>query len=160
MMIILLFLFAGVLAGCITCATYRYINKRTVEYRPMIQRSMGLKYDIYLAGPMRGYGDKNRKQFQEYADALRAQGHRVFSPAEMNDDHLTYEECMYVDVNAVVNKCKWVVVLPSWRYSVGTNVEVFVANSCGVPVMEAHMDKDGNVLMAELDSQQFTLPYL
>jgi len=144
--------------GIIIKDVYKYYSLKNC--RPLVRRSKGLCYDIYLAGPMRGLYNKNKAQFKVFADQLRAQGHRVFSPAEFNDDEMTYEECMYIDVNAVVNKCKWVCVLPQWGGSVGTNVEVFVANSCGIPVMELQMNPDGSIAMKEFDSQNFQLPYV
>jgi len=158
-MVFWIFFSMTVVGLSLLCLGVAVIIRGRLNSRPLVRRSRGLKYDIYLAGPMRGLENKNKEQFAIYAALLRKLGHRVFSPAEFNDDDMTYEECMYIDVNAVVNKCKWVCVLPNWGDSVGTNVEVFVANSCGIPVMELFMYSDGSVGMEEFDSEKFCLPY-
>lgn len=91
---------------------------------------------VYLAGPMRGYPEFNFPEFHTAADALRARGYEVHSPAENEQDPLTttFREFMEVDLAAVC-RSDAVVVLPGWTESQGARLEVTVANECEIPVL-------------------------
>lgn len=93
-------------------------------------------FDWYLAGRMRGIKDFNFPEFDRIAKQIRKQGYTVFSPAENNPVTRTFEECMKVDLNAIINNCKSIALLPQWRLSTGANVEVFVGNACGRGIYE------------------------
>lgn len=118
------------------------------------------KFDYYLAGPMRGYKKMNAPLFNKVAEMLRNNGHTVFNPAEVNDEDLSFEECMVVDINAVVNECENIAILKQWRESLGSNVEVFVAFAIGKSVYEIDIDiNPGFVTMQPVDINSYDLPY-
>jgi len=117
-------------------------------------------YDFYLAGPMRGIPELNKPLFNEVAGILRKMGFTVFNPSEVNDDDMSFEECMYIDLNAIVNKCKRVAVLRGWRKSVGSNVEVLTAFACGKPVDEIRFhEPEKTVTLVPLNTSKLVLPY-
>lgn len=95
---------------------------------------------IYLAGPMRGYEDYNFPRFHEAAEALRAKGYGVVSPAELDEatyEHangieLTTKEYMKRDLPLMLG-CDGVVLLEGWVQSRGATIEFQTAVSCGVP---------------------------
>jgi len=106
---------------------------------------------VYLAGPMRGYPAYNFPAFHAAAKELRALGHEVWSPAERDEQEgfnpttdvaqpLKYY--MLFDLPAVLN-ADAVVVLPGWEKSVGANLEVHVARTCGMPVYDLASVLDG-----------------
>lgn len=92
---------------------------------------------IYLSGPMTGYEDFNRPLFASVAASLRARGYDVVNPAE--HDHLAISD----DWSAYLRKdlkllsdCDAVVVLPKWNRSRGARLEVYIAVTLGMPVLE------------------------
>lgn len=88
-------------------------------------------YDFYVCGPMRGYKDLNRPMFILVARLLREKGFTVWSPAE-NGSYLesSFAECMTGDLDAIINKCDGIALLPGWRNSLGANTEAFTAFVC------------------------------
>lgn len=96
-----------------------------------------VKYDFYLAGPMRNYKELNKPMFTRVAQRLRAQGFTVWSPAE-HDSYLklSFAQCMTVDLNAVINECRKIAFLPGWRKSLGANGEAFAAFTTGKEAVE------------------------
>lgn len=118
------------------------------------------KFDFYLAGPMRGIPKLNEPMFTKVAAALRRSGYTVFNPSEVNDDDLSFHECMQVDLDAVVNKCQKVALLPGWRRSVGSNGEVFAACMCGKETFEIILEDDSDwIVLSPVDATRFKLPY-
>jgi len=118
------------------------------------------KFDFYLAGPMRTYKDKNKALFFTVATLLREEGYSVFNPGEMNDEELTFEECMQVDLDAVVNLCKGIVLLPGWRDSLGANTEALTAVVCGKEAYQVRLIKKGTqVSLKRIGLVKKTLPY-
>jgi hypothetical protein len=107
---------------------------------------MRLGSNLYLAGPMRGYPDFNFPAFREATDRLRALGHRVFSPAERDEESDGFDpkkskprslaHYMTFDLPAVC-RSDAVVVLLGWEKSKGARLEVHVARECGLPVLDA-----------------------
>lgn len=95
---------------------------------------------VYVAGPMRGLPDYNYPQFHEVAMVLRDKGlgnedddkPRVINPAENfngdKDRDITEYLTMAVRQVAMVDA---LVLLPGWRDSEGTELEVTVALACG-----------------------------
>jgi|SRR5579859_4839098 len=99
---------------------------------------------IYIAGPMRGYPLFNFPAFDEATADLRAEGWRVFSPAEHDrqcgfdparsleaqpDFHVT--EAFRWDVESILN-ADAVYFLDGWEASQGANTEHAIAVSIGI----------------------------
>lgn len=116
-------------------------------------------YDFYLSGQITGVLNGNKELFAKYAKILRQEGWTVFNPSEQNDSDLSYEQCMKIDINMVVNMCAAIVVLPGWRKSRGANVEVLSGQICGKKIFEICDISSKKIIMNELDLKEFTLPY-
>lgn len=99
---------------------------------------------LYLAGPMRGLPEFNFPAFRAAAADLRARGHEVWSPAENDeadgfdptkDAAKSMRHYMARDLPAVL-AADAVVVLAGWRKSLGAGIEIFVAEQCGIPILD------------------------
>jgi hypothetical protein len=92
---------------------------------------------VYISGPMSGLPDLNFPAFHGAAKRLRAAGHDVVSPAEMDDPEDTTEHdwgwYLRRDLKALVD-CEAVVVLPGWKDSKGARLETSVAAQLGMPL--------------------------
>lgn len=118
------------------------------------------QFDFYLAGGMRGYKDKNKAMFFTIATMLREEGYTVFNPGEVNDERLTFAECMTVDLDAIIHRCKGIAFLPGWRDSLGANTEALVAMVCGKPAFQTRLIKKGSkVSLKRIGLVKKTLPY-
>jgi nucleoside 2-deoxyribosyltransferase len=101
---------------------------------------------VYLAGPMRGIPEYNFPAFHSAAARLRSWGHEVWSPAENDvtadgfdparDAAQPMKHYMERDLPEVY-RSDAVAVLPGWRDSAGARLEVYVAEQCGIPVLDA-----------------------
>lgn len=90
---------------------------------------------IYVAGPMTGLPGQNRPAFMHAAQALRAIGHMVTNPAELNTDpEQSWTDCMRVDIRALC-LCDTIAYLPGWEDSNGAHLELYVAHQLGIKVM-------------------------
>lgn len=107
-----------------------------------------MKY--YLAGPMTGIPQFNFPAFFDAAEKLRARGHEIISPAEIDDPTTkaaalaspdgkmgsgspggqTWGDFLSRDVKIVADQVQGVIVLPGWSKSRGARLEVFVASLC------------------------------
>ena len=100
---------------------------------------------IYIAGPMRRKPQFNFPLFDEVAAALRAEGHTVISPAELDSAEIRAEalaspdgimgekiggetagEILSRDVRIVIDEVDKLVLLNGWTKSQGAKLEVFV----------------------------------
>lgn len=82
---------------------------------------------IYIAGPMTGLPDLNFPAFHAEAARLRAQGHTVINPAEINPDtSMSWQQCMRTDIAQLVT-CDAVQLLPGWERSKGATLEHHIA---------------------------------
>ena len=102
---------------------------------------------LYLSGPMTGIRDFNRPAFQEATKRLRALGHSVIDPTEMDlvpsvasapeVDHL-WRMFLVRDV-AMILTCTLdaLVVLPGWWRSRGARLEVLAGRLVGLAVLDA-----------------------
>lgn len=101
----------------------------------MIQQDM--QRTIYLAGPMRGLPDHNYPVFDEAAEALRADGHTVVNPTELFDGDLTLSRAEYMrgGIKALLD-CTTIAALPGWTGSTGAVVEMTVARSLDLEIVE------------------------
>jgi hypothetical protein len=87
---------------------------------------------IYIAGPMTGLPELNFPAFAAEAARLRAMGHTVLNPAEINPDkHMTWQECMRTDIAALVT-CDAIQLLPGWMASKGATLEHHIAERLGL----------------------------
>lgn len=94
---------------------------------------------IYLAGPMTGYADLNFPHFHATAAVLRARGHEVVNPAEVNPDvGAEWAACMKQDIKVLVD-CDAIAVLDGWQNSRGATLEHHIATALGMPVHCAYL---------------------
>lgn len=111
---------------------------------------------VYIAGPMTGLPSFNIPAFDALAAALRAIGHEVVSPAELDDPEIraislaspdgamntlrthghTWGDFLARDVKLIADDgIECIVVLPGWEQSRGARLETFVGNAlCGIPI--------------------------
>lgn len=89
---------------------------------------------IYVAGPMTGLPGLNFPAFHAAAAYLRAQGHTVINPAEINPDTTAaWEECMRRDIAELVT-CDCIHLLPGWEASRGATLEHHIATQLKLEV--------------------------
>ena len=118
------------------------------------------QFDLYLAGPMRNYENKNKDMFLKVATLLREQGYSVFNPGQVNDDDMSFQECMRIDLDAVVNRCDGIAFLPDWKLSLGSNAEAFSAFVCGKPGFQTRLiKKETEVRLKKISLKNYCLPY-
>lgn len=111
---------------------------------------------IYVAGPMTGYENFNATAFQEAAARLRAQGHDVITPHELNAalvlretgrpfdptlDAYKYGDAildrMYAEDMREVCLCDAVALLPGFEASRGSGGELHVAKILDKTLLDA-----------------------
>ncbi len=98
-------------------------------------KTIATRKRIYVAGPMTGHKDLNFPAFHAAAAALRAQGHHVENPAEINaDPNAQWLDCMRMDIARLVT-CDAVCMLPGWEASRGARLEHTIAAGLGLEVM-------------------------
>ena len=91
---------------------------------------------IYLSGPMTNMLDLNFPLFHSTADSLRAVGHIVINPAELNPDTGAWSQCMRRDIKALMD-CDTIAALPGWQNSRGASLEVHIGKALGMRVVNA-----------------------
>lgn len=90
---------------------------------------------VYLSGPMSGLQDLNFPAFHAAAKELRANGHRVISPAEINAAHPgEWASCMRADIRALCD-CETLALLPGWESSRGAHLELHIAHRLGLKIV-------------------------
>ena len=92
---------------------------------------------IYLGGPMTGLPGLNFPAFAAMTARLRADGHVVTNPAELNPDGGSWTDCMRRDIAALM-ECDTVATLPGWENSQGASLEVLIAHRLGMTVVNPH----------------------
>jgi hypothetical protein len=94
---------------------------------------------IYISGPMTGLPKFNAPAFHAEAARLRALGHEVINPAELNFDPATsWQDCMRNDLKALLD-CDTIAVLDGWQQSKGAALEVDIAHKLGIRILH-HSD--------------------
>jgi hypothetical protein len=103
---------------------------------------------------MTGYPQFNFPAFDEVAAALRADGYKIVSPAELDDpetrkaalaspdgapgsgtaNNETWGDFLSRDVKLVADLIDGIVVIDGWNKSRGVRLETFVAFLCGKPI--------------------------
>jgi len=84
---------------------------------------------IYITGPMSGLPDLNFPAFHAAAAKLRAEGHTVINPAEINADvagQRPWDFYMRADI-VELTKCEAIYLLNGWRDSKGALLEFTIA---------------------------------
>ena len=93
---------------------------------------------IYIAGCMSGIEDLNFPAFHAEAALLRAAGHVVINPAEINPDQgMSWSACMRADIAELV-KCDAIRLLPGWERSKGATLEHHIAERLGLQIFLSH----------------------
>jgi len=102
---------------------------------------------IYLAGPMTGLHEFNFPAFHAAAAALRATGHDVVNPAEINKDpNADWAACLRADIAQLVT-CDAIALLPGWINSRGATLERHIAHCLGMRIF----------MVADLIGEQVTV---
>lgn len=92
---------------------------------------------LYVAGPMTGLPELNFPAFHAMAAKLRAAGHEVVNPAEVNPDPTAkWTDCMFADLKEL-STCDGIVMLPGWENSPGAQIERLWAIRTGMVGMLA-----------------------
>lgn len=90
---------------------------------------------IYICGPMTGLPEYNYPAFHAAARELRAQGHTVFNPAEIDHSGATcWADHMKLDIVAMMY-CDTIAVLPGADNSKGATFERMIAAKLGFNVI-------------------------
>lgn len=91
---------------------------------------------VYIAGPMTGIPALNYPAFHAETARLRALGHEVVSPAEINDglEHEGWVACMRRDVVALTT-CRALQLLSGWENSRGAQLELGIARALEMQVL-------------------------
>lgn len=92
----------------------------------------------YVSGPMTGIDNWNFPAFNAMARELRADGHEVINPAELDGDKdpssLKWSDCLRRDISALM-LCDTIAMLPGWSESRGAQLEHHVACELGFTVV-------------------------
>lgn len=91
---------------------------------------------IYVCGPMTGLPEFNYPAFAAETARLRALGYEVVSPAEINPNGGTWQECMKKDI-AQLMTCDLLVWLPGWSNSRGARIETGLARELEIKTVMA-----------------------
>jgi hypothetical protein len=86
---------------------------------------------------MTGLPGLNFPAFAAMTANLRAGGHVVTNPAELNPDGGSWTDCMRRDIAALM-ECDTVATLPGWQDSRGASLEVHIGKELGMKVVNAH----------------------
>ena len=82
---------------------------------------------IYICGPMTGLPEHNYPAFHAAAKTLRAQGHTVVNPAELDHgDEKCWEDYLRRDIKGMMD-CDTIAVLPGSDNSKGATFERMIA---------------------------------
>ncbi len=99
---------------------------------------------IYISGPMKNMADGNMQAFDEAEKQLKQLGYEVLNPRKIGEELNvrffemgkvpTYEDYLREDIIQMLEKCDAVLVLPGWRTSKGSKLEIANALACGIDV--------------------------
>lgn len=90
---------------------------------------------IYLSGPMSGYKDWNFPAFHDATSDLRARGHTVYNPAEIDGGATDHPRAFYMReaIRAFAEEeFDAIVLLPGWQSSDGARLERIMAQELEV----------------------------
>lgn len=93
---------------------------------------------IYLSGPMSGLPAFNYPAFHAAAAELRAAGHDVFNPAEIDFkkplEEVTHRDALAVDLVWICHYAEAMALLPGWKNSRGALAEHATALAIGMTI--------------------------
>jgi hypothetical protein len=84
---------------------------------------------------MRGYPDLNFPEFHKYAAQLRAQGHEVFSPAEVRISQDNIRAIFALETDWLCREAEAVALMPGWTLSLGARAEAALARALGLKII-------------------------
>jgi hypothetical protein len=87
---------------------------------------------VYVAGKMSGLPDLGFPAFHAAAAKLRAEGHEVINPAEIQPDQTAEWGACLRDCLAALVRCDAIALLPNWDDSRGARLERHVARELGL----------------------------
>ena len=100
---------------------------------------------IYISGPMKNMTDGNMPAFDEAEKQLKEMGYETLNPHKIGEDLNIrffemgkipeYEDYLREDIIQMLAKCDKVLVLPGWRNSKGSKLEIANALACGIDVV-------------------------
>ncbi|MGB5856734.1 MAG: DUF4406 domain-containing protein [Oceanisphaera sp.] len=91
-----------------------------------------MKLKIYIAGPMTGRPNYNRKAFNDMTNCLSQLGHSVLNPAALP---VGLEESSYMDIClAMIRASTAMYMLDGWQDSQGAKTEYNYAIKLGLPI--------------------------
>jgi hypothetical protein len=86
---------------------------------------------IYISGPVTGIPENNAPAFAAEAARLRAAGHTVVNPLEIDlGPDATWSDYMRADITEML-KCSSIRMLPGWERSRGAVLELSIACHLG-----------------------------
>lgn len=93
---------------------------------------------LYLAGPMSNLPLYNFPAFHAAASKLRAAGHWVVNPAEIDNGDTSQKWSYYMrkDISELMEQ-EAIAVLPGWENSRGAKLEVSIAEALEMPILDA-----------------------
>lgn len=113
----------------------------------------------YLSGPMSDVIDFNIPLFQRAANILRERGFNIISPVEMDEAEdvdtvdrarLSWAYFMGRDVSTIIRDCDGIIMLPDWPLSKGSRIEMFVALTQSMSLLEYTDTEDWLPLVASI----------
>jgi len=93
---------------------------------------------------MSGLPKFNFPAFMKAAKELRAEGHKVFNPAEQDlktwgslrnvRKYANYRDCLRKDLNWILDHADCIAILPNWQRSKGVKAELALAKALGLEI--------------------------
>lgn len=109
-----------------------FVGGVLVENRPVVEPEKVKPRKIYIAGPMTGIPDFNRKAFNDMAALLRSRGHIVLNPAILPDG---LEQHEYMDITIAMLRCSdTLCLLEGWTGSDGAKAEAALAKKLKIEI--------------------------
>ena len=100
---------------------------------------------IYISGPIKNMTDGNIDAFDKAEKHLKELGYDVLNPHAISEivnlrffemgKIPTYEDYLKEDIIQMLSKCDALLVLPGWRQSKGSKLEIANALACGLDVI-------------------------
>lgn len=108
----------------------------------------------YLSGPMSGYPQGNRPQFEICARLLRERGYEICNPIEFDESPgLPWSDYLRKDIRALMD-CQGVITLPGWQESRGASLEVHIAHALGMQVLPFSLAVTMAATQQRLDAEE------